>query len=50
MVCPFPMCAKITNSSEPATQDNICVIYLALVSKPQGTNWGKIIVAFPLFP
>ena len=40
-------CVKIVNSWGPTTQLDICVIYLALASKPQEINRGKIIVAVP---
>ena len=39
-------CAKIVNSWGPAAHLDICVIYLAMTSKPQGINRGKGIVAF----
>ena len=39
-------CAKIVNGWGPATQLDTCVIYLAMTSKPQRINRGKIIVAF----
>ena len=38
-------CAKIVNSWVPATLD-ICVVYLAITSKPQGINRGKSLLHF----
>ena len=38
--------ATIANSWGPATQLDTCIIYLAMTSKPEGINRGKIFVAF----